>query len=226
MYKYILLDIDGTLLDFERCAHDAFMKTAEHFNLGLKDEVYPIYSACNDKYWKMFEKNEISLENLKTKRFDELFANLGIGGITGEEFNPIYGHNLSTFYYKMEGADGILEYLKGRYTLYALTNGIAKTQHKRLSLSGIDKYFEKIFISEEIGASKPSKEYFERSLAIAGIKEKSECIMIGDSITSDMLGAHNAGIDKIWFNPEHRENGKNIKIEFEIEKLSEIKNIL
>ncbi len=225
MFKYILMDIDGTLLDFEKCACNAFLKTAKTLGLNFNEDDYAVYSKCNDKYWKKYEKHEISQEELKIKRFDETFDIL-CADMTGEKFNPIYGENLSMQYIKTDGADDILDYLQGKYELWAVTNGIARTQHIRLKKSGLDKYFKYIFISEEIGANKPNKAYFDRCFEITGVTDKSKCLLIGDSLTSDMRGAYNAGIKKCWYEPTDNLTLPDFDIEYRIKELPEIKNIL
>ncbi len=225
MFKYILMDIDGTLLDFEKCACNAFLKTAKALGLNFNEDDYAVYSKCNDKYWKKYEKHEISQNELKIKRFDETFSILGIN-MSGEVFNPLYGENLSKQYIKTKGASDLLDYLYPKYEMWAVTNGIAKTQHIRLHESGLDKYFKYIFISEEIGVNKPNKEYFDRCFEITGIKDKSECILIGDSVSSDMRGAYNANLTKCWYEPTGTSPCPDFPIEYRVKSLAEIKKIL
>jgi 2-haloacid dehalogenase len=146
--------------------------------------------------------------------------------MSGEEAEDAYRVWLGEGAYLMEGAVEILDYLKERYPLYVVTNGVGATQRKRLKASGLDKYFRDIFISEEAGSQKPQKEFFE--YCFAHIKEAGpeEMMVIGDSLTSDIQGGVNAGIDTCWFNPQGKENRKRISVAREIRRLSELKAFL
>ncbi len=225
MYKYIFLDIDGTLLDFEKCADVALNKTLDTFNVKRDGNVYPLYSKINSSYWKLLEKKEVTLPELRINRFVDFFGILG-ATVDIPAFNTMYNDNLSKQHIMVDGCIEILDYLKDRYTLCVVTNGISDTQHSRLSLSGLDKYFEYIFISQEIGVNKPDKRFFEHCLNTAKIADRKEVLLVGDSLSSDMQGAKNIGIDKCWFNPEGAVSDRDIIFEYEIKSLYELKNIL
>ena len=125
----------------------------------------------------------------------------------------------------MDGAIEILEYLKGKgYKLYATTNGLSSTQFKRIKNSGIEPYFDKIFVSEEAGHQKPEKEYFDYVIANIPEKDKSKMLVVGDSPSSDILGAVNSGLDACWFNPDNKPPKYNTK--YQVHTLYELKNIL
>ncbi len=225
MYKYIFLDIDGTLLDFERCAENALNETLDTFGVKRERNVYPLYSKINSSYWKKLEKKEVTLPELRIKRFEDFFCIIG-ATVDIPAFNTMYNDNLSLQHIPVDGCFEVLDYLKDKYTLCVVTNGISSTQHSRLSVSGLDKYFDYLFISQEIGVNKPDIGFFEYCFNTAGITDKSEVLLIGDSLSSDMQGAKNAGIAKCWFNPEGIESDRNISFEYEIKSLFEIKNIL
>ena len=225
MYKYIFLDIDGTLLDFEKCAENALNKTLDVFGVKHKGNVYPLYSKINSSYWKKLEKKEVTLPELRINRFVDFFEILETE-VDIPAFNTMYNDNLSLQHVMMDGCIEILEYLKEKYILCVVTNGISSTQHSRLSVSGLEKYFDYLFISQEIGVNKPDIGFFEHCFKTANIKDKSEVLLIGDSLSSDMQGAKNAGIDKCWFNPEGVICDKDIIFEYEIKSLYEIKDIL
>jgi 2-haloacid dehalogenase len=126
----------------------------------------------------------------------------------------------------VDNAEEILRSQKGKYTLVAVTNGTKVAQEKKLRLSGLNKVFDEIFISENVGFEKPNKEYFDYVFEKLGIINRDEAIIIGDSLTSDIKGGFIAGIDTCWFNPEHKENTLNIPITYEIDDLSKIKDII
>ena len=115
---------------------------------------------------------------------------------------------------------------KGKYTLVAVTNGTKVAQDKKLRLSGLDKIFDAIFISEDVGAEKPKKEYFDYVFEKLGIKNKKEVLIIGDSLTSDILGGFNTGIDTCWFNPSHKPNTLDVPVTYEIDNLGKLSEIL
>ena len=160
------------------------------------------YKQINLKYWKMFERGEIEREALLVARFKEF---CGLLNITNKDFsllNETYFHYLSSTPFEIEGADEFLQKLSEKYNIYVITNGVKRVQTKRLSLVNITKYFKKIFISEEIGYQKPSIEYFEYVLKDLNLINKEEILVIGDSLSSDIQGGINAGIDTMWYNPK------------------------
>lgn len=225
-YKALFLDMDGTFLDFHAAEREAFYKTLRK-NGAEPDEVrYQRYSAINDSLWKAFERGEIRKERIRSSRFTLLFEELGIdldGSVAEQDYEKALGegHEL------MPHAKEVLEFLSQRCPLYVVTNGFKSVQRSRLKLADIERYITKSFISEEIGYQKPQKEFFDVCLAeMEPAPARKEILLIGDSLTSDILGAKNAGIDSCWFNPEGIQNGSSVRPDYEIRSLLELKELL
>ncbi len=211
MYKALLIDIDNTLLDFTKCEYNAIKPVMEKYNIPLTEENINTYSKINLANWKRLEKNEISREECITTRWETFFGMFNISA-NGKEINDLYFSKLKQGGYVMPGAIEFLERITKIMPVYALTNGIAEVQNTRLNNSGIKKYLSKVYISEEIGYTKPDPNFFNYVLKDINVN-KEDCIMLGDSMSSDIVGAINARIDNVWFdfkntNPSY--NGKRI----------------
>lgn len=229
MYKYLLWDIDGTVLNFLASEAYAIKALFKKYNIGeCSNEMLSQYSAINTKYWQMLEKNELTKAEILVGRFREFFQKTGIDTTIAEKFNKDYQITLGDYIEFVDKAEEILLAQKGKYTLVAVTNGTKVAQEKKLLLSGLDTVFDEIFISENIGAEKPNKEYFDAVFEKLGIsnENKNEVLIIGDSLTSDMKGGFLAGIDTCWFNPRHNPNTLNIPITYEIDDLEEVEKIV
>ncbi len=223
MIKAIFFDIDGTLMDFKAAERSAFCRAMKMRGIDRPEERYPRYTAFNKSLWESMERGEITRDELLGMRYTRFFEMEGLEA-SAEGLEDIYRANLADEHQLMDGAIDILEYCSARYPLYIVTNGIADTQHKRIDDAGIRKYFKKIYISEEIGYSKPDKGYFDYCMNDAGLTDPAEILIIGDSVSSDMLGGLNAGLKTCWMNPEG--NTPKLKIDHEIRHLSELKEIL
>ena len=126
----------------------------------------------------------------------------------------------------IDEAPELVAYLYEKYDLYIVTNGVTETQHRRIKESGLEKYLKKIFVSEETGYQKPMKEYFEYCFQRIPMLDKEKTIIIGDSLSSDIAGGNNAGIDTCWFNLFGQEKPTDMKIDYEINQLSQLYQIL
>lgn len=229
MYKYILWDIDGTVLNFLASEAYAIRALFKKYNIGeCSDEMLSLYSKINSKYWQMLERNELTKAEILVGRFREFFEKIGTDTTIAENFNKDYQITLGDHIEFVDKAEEILLSQKGKYTLVAVTNGTKVAQEKKLHLSGLDKVFDEIFISENVGAEKPNKEYFDAVFEKLGISDenKNEVLIIGDSLTSDMKGGFLAGIDTCWFNPMHNPNTLDIPVTYEIDDLGEIEKII
>ena len=223
MYKYILWDIDGTVLDFVASEKYAIRTLFKKYGLGeCSDEMLKLYSGINVKYWQKLERNEMTKPEILIGRFKEFFEAIGAPTSVAESFNAEYQVTLGDHIEFVEDAEEILLSEKGKYIIAAVTNGTKVAQEKKLRLSGLDKIFDKIFISEDIGSEKPNKEFFDLVFKSLGISNKKEVLIIGDSLSGDMKGGYLAGIDTCWFNPEHKANTLNIPITYEINRLCEL----
>ena len=228
MYKYLLWDIDGTVLNFLASEAYAIRTLFKKYNLGTcTDDMIKQYSDINVKYWKMLERGELTKPQILIGRFKEFFGIIGVEDVSiAESFNSDYQVTLGDHIEFVDKAEQILYSLKGKYTLVAVTNGTKTAQEKKLRLSGLDKVFDAIFISENIGWEKPSKEFFDHVFKTLGITDKNEVLIIGDSLTSDIKGGYMADIDTCWFNPTKQENTLGIDITYEIDDLSKLNDII
>lgn len=223
-YTILLFDADGTLFDFHQAEQIALKTTFKKYHLTLSNDIKNDYQKINQKLWQQYEQGKIDKETIVNTRFVTLFDQYNIP-IDGKVFEHDYQHLLSMQYPSIKGAKDLLEHLVINYRLFIVTNGVASTQRNRLALSGFDKYFEQIFISEEIGYQKPTKEYFDHCFNQINNFKLEETLIIGDSLTSDIQGGINANIDTCWYNPNDLVCN-NLKPDYIIKDLHELINIL
>ncbi|MBR5538921.1 MAG: YjjG family noncanonical pyrimidine nucleotidase [Clostridia bacterium] len=227
MYKYLLWDIDGTVLDFLASEAYAIRALFQKYNIGeCDDEKLRLYSQINVKYWQKLERGEMTKPEILVERFREFFSIIGADTSIAESFNIDYQVTLGDHIEFVGNAEEILLSQKGRFTLAAVTNGTKVAQEKKLRLSGLDKVFDSIFISEDIGAEKPSEEFFKVVFEELDITDKKEVLIIGDSLTSDMKGGFLSRIDTCWYNPKGKENTLGIPVTYEIDDLDKIEDIV
>ena len=229
MIKYILWDIDNTLLDFDMAEKASMISGLQRLGIDkISEDSLEDYKKINDKYWKKLEKGEITRKEVLLGRFNEFFDQEGIDydqdivEIFNENFQKDLGINVA--FYK--NAKNVLEKLKKDYKQYAITNGTKVAQEAKIKNSGLDKILDGVFISEDLAVDKPNKEFFDIVLKQVGSKDPREYIVIGDSLTSDIKGANNAGIKCIWFNPKHKIIKKDVSIDYSIHDLAKVIDIL
>lgn len=227
MYKYLLWDIDGTVLDFLASEAYAIRTLFRKYKIGeCSDDMLKLYSEINVKYWQKLERNELTKSEILVERFREFFEKIGVDVTIAESFNIDYQLALGDCVVFTDNAKEILLSQKGKYVLAAVTNGTKVAQEKKLRLSGLNEIFDVIFISECVGAEKPNKAYFDCVFEKLGITNKSEVLIIGDSLTSDMKGGADAGVDTCWYNPTHKPNALDIPVTYEIDELIKIEAIV
>lgn len=225
MYEFLLLDMDDTILDFKKAEEVALKKTLRSFSLEPTDEVCARYSAINQGYWEMLERKEITREKLKVQRFGDLFREYGIK-VDSTLCAKRYVENLAQGHFFMPGAEEAVRSLSKKYKLYMVSNGATDVQMSRLDSAGIEKYFQKIFISQQVGVDKPDKLFFQRCFSQIPDFCKDRAIIVGDSLTSDILGGRNAGIATCWVNPKKKPARADIPADYEITALSELEDLL
>ena len=225
-YKFLLFDLDHTLLDFDAAEDVAldFLLAEE----GVEDiQAYKdYYVPMNKSLWKDLEQKKITKAELINTRFAKLFAHFGIekdGAYLAERYQFFLSKQGQTF----PGVEDLLKKLISKgYELYAATNGITYIQTGRLEQSGIAPYFKEIFISEQLHTQKPDAEFYEKIGACIPNFNKNHALMIGDSLSADIQGGQNAGIDTVWYNPQHLENTTQLHPTHEVHSYKDLLNCL
>lgn len=226
-YQYLLWDIDATILDFKKPQNRAVRLLFEEYGFGeCSDAMLERYDEINQAHWRALERGEMTKSEILVKRFEVFFAEIGADISVAKEFNQKYNGMLGDLIVFIDGAKETLLKCKEKYTQVVITNGTKLAQVKKLKNSGLDKIFDGIYISEDVGFEKPSKEYFDLVCERSGIKDRSKALVIGDSLTSDMLGGVNAGIDTCWYNPNHKKNDKGLPLTYEIADFEMLEKIL
>lgn len=227
MVKAILWDVDGTLLDFSAAEKAAIQALFSEFGLGpCTDEMVARYAAINDGYWKKLERGEITKQQVLLGRFRDFFAELGIDPALAEAFNARYQVALGDTIVYRDDSLQIVKALHGRMKQYVVSNGTVIAQTKKLERSHLGEWMDGIFLSEELGAEKPSPRFFEQVFAaLPGIR-REEMLIVGDSLTSDMQGGLAAGIPTCWYNPQSLPRPADMAIAFEIQDLQQIYELL
>ena len=225
MITTLFWDIDDTLLDFKRGEAIAIRQTLSHIGVEPTGETVRLYSEINESLWKRLERGEIKREQILVGRFEMLFDALGFAGDapSAQEF---YFSCLGEQHDFVEGAEAVLDALRGTYRMIAVSNGTTVIQSKRLAASGLDRYFDRIFLSESIGAEKPSAAFFDACFAALPDVRRDEVLIIGDSLTSDMRGGADAGLYTCWFNPHGKTNQTGVCVDYEIAALTELLPLL
>ena len=215
-----------TLLDFEKSQAKALELAFARYGYPLTERIVCLYNQINQSLWKRYERGEITREDVIYGRFEHLFRETGIKGDPAA-FEDTYQDFLGSGAYLLEGALDLVQYLFRKYTLYIITNGVTATQRRRLTDSGLEIYMKDIFISGELGVQKPRKEYFDA--CIRRMKDpgsRNSMLIIGDTLSSDILGGLQAGIDTCWYNPGFADPDPEIPATFEVHSFRELKHLL
>lgn len=227
MIKVILWDLDATLLDFGQAEAYAIRKCFEIFDMGeCTDSMLERYSAINKTYWERLEREEITKQELLPGRFREFFGKEGLNTENVEAFNHEYQLRLGDKAFFCENGYETVSALKGKVKQYAVTNGTLIAQERKLKNSGLDELLDGAFISDQMGVEKPGIAFFDQVFASIGNYQKDEIMIVGDSLTSDILGGNRAGICCCWYNPMHKENNLNLKVDYEITDLQQVMELL
>ena len=243
--RVILWDIDNTLLNFSAAEKVAMHKGFEELELGeFNDEMLRCYMGINRKYWQALERGEMTKPEVLVGRFTEFFGLYGLPVEKAVAFNERYQELLGDTVCFHDDAYDIVKSLQGKVLQCAATNGTKVAQVRKLKNSGLDQLFDLIFISEDIGAEKPTNAFFDKVFTdvTEWLKEKeatldgvdkyrgaldmSDAIIVGDSLTSDILGGNNAGIKTCWYNPKGVVNDTAAVVDYEIKDLHEIYEII
>ncbi len=222
-YKYLMFDLDDTILDFKKGEQKALKKVFNYYELSYDKEIFNIYKQVNNEYWKNFELGLIEKDQITKGRFTTFFEKMNIK-CDGLEANQLFIDELSKCDYLIEDSYKLLEKLSKDYYLVAVTNGFSQAQNGRLKVTGLDKYFRNIYISSEIGSQKPQKEFFDFVVKDLNLNNINEVLIIGDSLNSDIIGGINYGFDTCWLNPN--DLATKLNPTYTITSLKELQRIL
>ena len=236
-YKLVLIDLDDTLFDYPKTEKTAFRNTFEELGFFVESDLEyakkeEIYEKLKDRYkdvnlqlWKDLEKGAVDKDRLKVVRFEKIIEEFDLK-YDPYEMSELYLKKLGEGIFPFEATEKLCEYLHSKYKVGIVTNGIKEVQYSRIENSEIAKDIDKIIISDEVGVNKPDKRIFEYAMNYLEIMDKSEVIMIGDSLGADIKGGQNAGIDTCWVNLRNNVNDTGIIPKYEVNKLEKLFEIL
>ena len=224
MIKTVFIDIDNTLLDFNKSSYECIKKAFSEQGLPFTDSMFLTFKEINDSLWLKIEKGELDRRGLHKIRFNLVLSALGLKG-NGALIEKRFREILFDTVIAVDGAAELLKYLSSKYKVYAASNAIYLQQINRLTKTGMIGYLSGLFISEKLGCTKPTKAFFDACIHGANTKIE-ETIMIGDSISADIIGAKEYGLKTIWYNhnSEPKENGT--ISDYVVDKLEDIKSVL
>lgn len=225
MFEYLLIDLDDTIFDFRGQEKLALKQALTIFGIDPTDEVCHRYHLINKAHWERLERKEITREQVLVGRYAVLLQELGV------DEDPVklartYEKCLSQGHLFLPGAVETLERLFGNYKLYIISNGTSHVQAGRLKSADISRYFEEIFISQDVGVNKPDKAFFDRCIAKIPGFQKEKALIVGDSLSSDILGGINAGIKTCWVNAQQKPANPQIPADYEIASLADLPALL
>ena len=224
MIEFLFLDLDDTILDFRKAEYIAIGKTIGDFGVEPTDEVRQMYHKINKWHWEQLELGNLTREEVLVNRFGVLFEKLG-KTVDAVACARAYEKNLAIGHWFLPGAEEAVDRLSKKYRLFLASNGTASVQKGRMTSANLYRFFEKVFVSQEIGHNKPSKDYFDACFATIPGFDKEKAMIVGDSLSSDIRGGINAGIKTVWVNPGHKDCG-DIRPDYEIEYLSQLEALL
>ena len=224
MMEFLFLDLDDTILDFHKAERIAISKTIREFGLEPTEEVLAQYHKINKWHWEQLELGRLTRAEVLVNRFGVLFEQRGIAA-DAALCAKTYEKNLSIGHWFLPGAEETVEYLSKRYRLFLASNGTASVQKGRMTSANLYRFFETVFVSQEIGHNKPSKAYFDACFARIPDFDPAKAMIVGDSLSSDIQGGINAGITTVWVNPNHLSSDW-IKPDYEIEALHQLPALL
>lgn len=227
VYTCLLLDVDNTLLDFNLAERLALTETLIHYELPHDSETLDVYHKVNRDLWNALAKGEINREKLFSVRFRKFMQEIAAGDAAkGREMNEYYEGRLAGHAEALPGAVEALRELGEVATLAIVSNGTAKVQESRIRASGIGAYMDGVFISEQVGAAKPSSKLFDAALKELGVANRSRVLVVGDDLLADIKGGINSGLDTCWVNFEGQEPDGKITPKYEVRSFEELYRIV
>lgn len=225
MVKTIFFDLDNTLLDFDRAEAVALRRALTEAGAPADPAVLDRYHVINRRQWELLEDGVLTREQVLVGRFALLFEELGLA-LDPEKTCERYETYLGEGHWFIPGAPELLAELFPRYDLYLASNGAACVQHSRMKSADLARWFKGIFISQEVGADKPRREFFDRAFASIPDFSRETALMVGDSLTSDIRGGRNAGIRTCWFNRSGEAPRQDIRPDYIITDLAQLPPLL
>lgn len=228
--KLVFIDIDNTLLDFDECVKQAMQSGLQKYGLKkYENYMFDVFTKTNNKLWQEIERGKLSLENLEDLRWNSIFDEIGVA-FDGREFEKYFREFLFESAIPIAGAHELLDYLKSKYVLCAASNGPYEQQLHRLELANMKGYFSQIFVSEKIGASKPSEVFFKKAFDILNNNSEEhffaeDSIIIGDSLSSDIAGGKQYGMKTCLFS-RNKDFKEHEAADYTIESLEQIRDLL
>lgn len=227
MIKTILWDVDETLLDFGAAQRAALITLFSEFGLGpCTDAMVARYNAINHIFWQRLERGEITKPEVLIGRFEQFFSEYGVDPAVSVPFNDRYQLCLGDTIVHRDDCIKLIDLLRGKVRQYIVSNGTVIAQTKKLDRSGIGKRMDGVFLSEALGAEKPSPAFFDKVFAAIGPVDRSEVMIVGDSLTSDMQGGMNAGIVTCWYDPKGKPVPEGYRIDHVIANLWDLLSLL
>lgn len=224
--KTVLLDFDDTLVNFNDAEEFAFYALAENYQLTLNEQDLITFKEINQAHWEAFQNEGLTKEEVLSKRFEAYFAlhKMNVNGAHADQVfrDALANAPLSYFEHTLT----TLRQLSKVHDLYIVTNGVLETQEKRIAKSLFKDYFKGVFVSEQTGFQKPMPEFFDYVFNTIGHEKRKNSIIIGDSLTSDILGGKNAAIATCWFNPRQNTNNTQIHADYTIQSFDELLTII
>jgi 2-haloacid dehalogenase len=224
MYEILFLDLDDTILDFHKAERIAISKTIRDFGVEPTEELLHRYHVINKWHWEQLEQGKLTRAEVLENRFGVLFEELGLE-VDKTACARAYEKNLSIGHYFLPGAEEAVDALSKKYRLFLASNGTASVQKGRMTSANLYRFFETVFVSQEIGHNKPSKAYFDACFASIEGFDPEKAMIVGDSLSSDIKGGINAGIKTVWVNPNHQDCGQTVP-DHQIEALHQLEALL
>lgn len=220
-HTHLLLDLDGTVLDFEASQRHALRRTVEELGVAWDDEHAAMYARINAALWEAYERREIGATDLRSTRWRQFLEVIEVEADpdhTGERYlaHFVEGAHL------IDGAADAVAALAERMTVIAVTNGFGDVQHQRLDRSGLRPHLSGVVVSDEVGAAKPQPAIFDRAFELAGNPPRDRVAIVGDSLTSDIAGGREYGITTIWVNPHGVDHAPHPAPDVVIENLAQL----
>ena len=225
MIEILFLDLDDTILDFHKAERIAISKTIREFGVEPTEDVLSRYHVINKWHWEQLELGTMVREEVLVGRFAVLFEEYGVS-VDPVAVARAYEKNLSIGHYFLPGAEEAVDALHKKYRLFLTSNGTASVQKGRMTSANLYRFFEKVFVSQEIGHNKPAKAYFDAVFAQIPGFDPAKAMIVGDSLSSDILGGINAGITTCWVNPNHKNAPENKMPDYQIESITQLEKLL